>query len=99
MATGGEPGGVRIRRSGLKVRLAICIHSSRVFKNVVQVDFTRFPVSSPTWNPHSTTKCKIKSRLTNLNGLGLAFTPLFCDKDNYKKSRMIIQFISASMNK
>lgn len=46
-ATGGDPGGVCVTMSELKVRLAICMHSSSVFRKVVHVDFTMFPASSP----------------------------------------------------
>lgn len=44
-ATGGDPGGLCVRISVLNVRFAICIHSSRVLRKVVHVDFTMFPVS------------------------------------------------------
>lgn len=46
-ATGGDPGGVCVAISGLKVRFAICMHSSSVLRKVVHVDFTMFPVSMP----------------------------------------------------
>ena len=46
-ATGGEPGGLCDTMSVENVWLAICMHSSRVLRNVVHVDFTMFPVSSP----------------------------------------------------
>lgn len=46
-ATGGVPGGVWVPTSGLNVWFAICMHSSRVFRKVVHVDFTMFPVSIP----------------------------------------------------
>lgn len=45
-ATDGVSGGLRFCRSGLNVRLAICMHSSSVFRNVAHVDFTRLPESS-----------------------------------------------------
>lgn len=46
-AAGGVPGGVCVPTSGLKVWFAICMHSSRVLRKVVHVDFTMFPVSIP----------------------------------------------------
>lgn len=48
-ATGGDPGGLCVAISVLKVLFAICMHSSRVLRNVVHVDFTMFPVSVPVW--------------------------------------------------
>lgn len=48
-AIGGDPGGLCVTISALKVRFAICMHSSRVLRKVVHVDFTMFPVSIPAW--------------------------------------------------
>ena len=58
-ATGGEPGGLCETMSAVKVWLAICMHSSRVLRKVVHVDFTMFPVSSPACrNDHGHTQGK-----------------------------------------
>lgn len=40
----GDPGGVWWSNSELKAVFAICIHSSRVFRKVSQVDFNRAPI-------------------------------------------------------
>lgn len=48
-ATGGVPGGLCVAKSVVKVRFAICMHSSRVLRKVVHVDFTILPVSRPIW--------------------------------------------------
>ena len=47
VATGGDPGGVFVAWSELKVRLAISMHSSNVLMKVVHVDFTMVPGFSP----------------------------------------------------
>lgn len=52
VATGGEPGGHCDTMSAVKVWLAICMHSSRVWRNVVHVDFTMLPVSLPAYRNH-----------------------------------------------
>lgn len=41
----GDPGGVWCSNSEVKAVFAICIHSSRVFRKVSQVDFNRAPIS------------------------------------------------------
>lgn len=43
----GDPGGVWCNNSEVKAVFAICIHSSRVFRKVSQVDFNRAPISIP----------------------------------------------------
>lgn len=43
----GDPDGVRCNNSEEKATFAICIHSSRVFRNVLHVDFNRAPISIP----------------------------------------------------
>lgn len=67
-ATGGVPGGVCVPTSGLKVSFAICMHSSRVFRKVVHVDFTMFPVSIPAWELYT------KSCISNNNFRFCLFT-------------------------
>lgn len=49
-ATGGDPGGVCVTKSALNVRFAICIHSSRVLRKVVHVDFTMSPLSTTAYD-------------------------------------------------
>lgn len=47
VATGGDPGGLCDTMSAVNVCCAISMHSSRVLRNVVHVDFTMHPVSTP----------------------------------------------------
>lgn len=52
-ATGGDPGGPCVDTFVLNVWFAICMHSSRVLRKVVHVDFTMFPESIPVWKGHT----------------------------------------------
>ena len=63
-ATGGDPGGLCMGSSEVKLWLAICMHSSRVFRKVVHVDFNMFPVSSPAWERFT------RPTVTNCRGSG-----------------------------
>lgn len=48
-ASWGDPGGVRQSSSEVKAAFAICMHSSKVFRKVLQVDFSRVPTSIPSY--------------------------------------------------
>lgn len=47
VASCGDPGGVWHSSSEVKAAFAICMHSSKVFRKVLHVDFSRVPTSIP----------------------------------------------------